>query len=95
MGVYLVSCASMQQCPVDETMRHVSSVGVTGPEGSRVLDVGAARLMLSSGDALTIGSVTDPEAELRKTRCKACGAASLRTRKRDDDDDLLVLADCD
>jgi hypothetical protein len=94
MGVYLVTCASWEQCPQDDSAQHVTRVGVSGPEGDRVLKVGAARLMLSSGDNLTIGSVTDASAELRKTRCQVCGAASLRTRKRDDDADLHAVPDC-
>jgi hypothetical protein len=94
MGIYQVTCATREPCPQGATPDHVTRVRVEGPEGARVLKVGAARLMVSSGDTLTIGSVTDPDAELRKTRCDGCGEVSLRTRRKDDPDDLRILPAC-
>lgn len=93
MGIYQVSCASRQVCPADSGSVHITGVGIDGPDAHQVVEVGVARLMLSSGDTLTIGPPMDAEAELRKTRC-ACGTASLRTRRRDDDADLAALPDC-
>lgn len=92
MGVYQVSCATREACPEDAELVHITKVGVSGSEASKVVEVGVARLMLTSGDTLTIGSPSDADAELRKTRC-SCGVASLRTRRRDDAD-LLALPEC-
>lgn len=94
MGIYQVTCATREPCTKGARTAHVTQVRVVGPEGDRILGVSAARLMISSGDTLTIGSIKDPEAELRKTRCDACGTVSLRTRKKDDADDLRVLPAC-
>ncbi len=78
MGTYNVTCVTQQTCPVDAARTHISEVGVSGPEGSHVLAVHAARLMLSAGDTLTMGAVTDSDAEVRKGRC-TCGFKMVRT----------------
>ena len=94
MGIYLVTCAEREACPQGGSPAHIRKVRVKGPEGERLLKVGAARLMLSAGDVLTIGSINDPDAELRKTRCDACGEPTLRTRKKDDPNDLESVPSC-
>lgn len=78
MGTYSVTCVTQQPCPDDSARIHISEVGVTGPEGSRVLGVHTARLMLSAGDTLTTGEATDSDAELRKGKC-SCGFKMVRT----------------
>jgi hypothetical protein len=93
MGLYRVTCASTETCPADGTLTHVARIGLAGPDAPTIADVGVARLMLSSGDTLTVGDRGDEAAELRKGRCPACGAPTLRTRKKDAED-LSTLAGC-
>ena len=94
MGLYRVICTSTGQCPKDASLYHVERIGLDGPEGSDVFDVGVARLMISSGDTLTLGKRGDEDAELRKGKCPACGAATLRGRKRGPPLDLASLNPC-
>jgi hypothetical protein len=94
MGLYQVGCASVEKCPEDETLSHVTRVGLSGPEGAKVVKVSVARLMLSSGDTLTLGARGDEAAEARKGRCPACGAVTLRTRRKDNED-ITDLPACD
>ena len=79
----------VSDCPDDMRYAHITQVGVSGPEGDRVMGVGAVRLMLSSGDSVSVGLPTDVDAEIRKGRCPACGAKTLRTQRSESD----VLAD--
>jgi hypothetical protein len=94
VGLYQVTCASVSACPEDSTQSHIESLGLNGPEGSKTLDVSVARLMLSSGDTLSLGARGDDDAELRKGRCPACGVGTLRTRKRDSGNAMSDLAPC-
>ena len=93
MGLYQVTCASTEICAADGMLSHVKRIGLAGPDAPNTADVGVARLMLSSGDTLTVGDRGDEAAELRKGRCPACGAPTLRTRKKDAED-LSSLPPC-
>jgi hypothetical protein len=95
MGTYTVTCVTKQPCPRDEARTHINEVGVSGPEGHRVLAVHAARLMLSAGDTLTMGAATDADAELRKGKC-SCGFKMVRTLAQAGaaSDRLLTLSSC-
>jgi hypothetical protein len=81
-------------CPTDAGLEHVDSVGLDGPEGADTVDVSVARLMITSGDTLTLGDRGDDDAELRKGRCPACGVGTLRTRKKDPGPGVSQLAPC-
>ena len=89
-----MTCASVSACPEDSSQTHVEQVGLDGTEGTNTVDIAVARLMLSSGDTLTVGVRGDDDAELRKGRCPACGVGTLRTRKRETRADLSDLAAC-
>jgi hypothetical protein len=89
-----VTCAAVSACPQDSSLSHVDRVGLDGPDGANMVDVGVARLLLSSGDTLTLGERGDDAAEVRKGKCPACGAPTLRTRKSDTRQDLSDLAPC-
>lgn len=94
MGLYSVTCATTSPCPEDPSLAHVVLIGLDGPEGADVFQVAVARLMLSSGDTITIGARGDEDAELRKDKCSGCGAATLRNRKGDPPLDLSTLPPC-
>jgi hypothetical protein len=94
MGLYKVTCTTTTACPEDATLSHVEQVGLDGPEGAEIFDVGVARLMLSSGDTITVGARGDEDAEIRKGKCPACGAPTLRGRKSDPPLDLSTLQPC-
>ena len=95
MGTFHVTCVTQAPCPEESDRTHITAVGVSGPEGDRTLDVEVARLMLSSGDAITIGSPTDAGAEVRKGRC-ICGYKTIRTTGKVGaaNDHLLLLPTC-
>jgi hypothetical protein len=81
VGTYFVTCATTEACEKSSDLTHVTHVGLKGPEGARVVEVSVARLMISSGDTLTMGERGDDDAELRKGKCDACGRPTLRTRR--------------
>lgn len=82
MGTYRMTRVERQPCDKSETGQHITAAVVKGPEGKRLLPVNAVRLMLTSGDAITIGKAADSTAEIRKGKC-ACGLKTIRTRRSD------------
>lgn len=82
MGVYRVTCVTREPCDESEFGRHITGARIEGPEGSRDFEVGPLRLMISSGDVLTIGDPAEAQAEIRKGRC-ACGLKTIRNRRSD------------
>ena len=83
MGTYRMTRVERHPCHEADTGLHITAAVVKGPEGKRLLSVDAVRLMLTSGDAITIGKATDVTAEVRKGKC-ACGLKTIRTRRSDD-----------
>jgi hypothetical protein len=94
VGTYFVTCATTEACATSPDLTHVTQVGLKGPEGARVVEVSVARLMISSGDTLTMGERGDDDAELRKGKCDACGKPTLRTR-RSSDSDITAVSPCE
>ena len=80
MGTYRLTQVERQPCDVAETGQHVTAAVVKGPEGKRLVSVAALRLMLTSGDAITIGKASDSSAEVRKGKC-GCGLKTIRTKR--------------
>ena len=83
MGTYRLTSVERAECAEAETGQHITAAVLKGPEGRQLMPVGALRLMISSGDAITIGKATDATAEVRKGKC-ACGFKTIRTRRSDD-----------
>ena len=80
MGIYFVTCATTEACPTSSERTHLTHVGLKGLEGARVVGVSVARLMISSGDTVTLGERGDDDAELRKGKCDECGEPTVRPR---------------
>ena len=83
MGTYRLTSVERMFCDKAETGQHITAAVVKGPEGKKLLPVNSLRLMLTAGDAITIGKAADMTAEIRKGRC-ACGFKTIRTRRHDD-----------
>jgi hypothetical protein len=94
VGVYFVSCAATEPCPKGSSTAHVTQIGLRGSDGAEVIGLSVARLMISSGDTLTVGERGDDDAELRKGRCDACGARTLRM-SRGSGFDVAAMPRCD